>query len=317
VNAASKPQSEIVVATLYKFVDLCDPAALAVELNDFCATQEITGTIILATEGINATLAGSAATIASLLAQLRSQPYLSDLRANFSIAPEMPFRRLKVKQRAEIVSIGIDVVAPQADAGTYVSAAAWNALLHNPEIVLLDTRNEYESRIGSFAGAIAAGTQNFREFPQFVKHELQAQRDQPIAMFCTGGIRCEKASAYLLEQGYETVYQLEGGILQYLEATAPENSLWRGDCFVFDSRVALDHQLQRADFEQCYGCRRPLSAADRASPLYEPGISCAGCHARLQAPQRRGFAERRHQVKLAELRGDVHIGALMSEDEVS
>ena len=134
-------------------------------------------------------------------------------------------------------------------------------------------------------------------------------------MFCTGGIRCEKASAYLLGQGYETVYQLEGGILQYLEAIAPENSMWRGDCFVFDTRVALDHQLQRADFEQCYGCRRPLSAADRASPLYEQGISCAGCHARLQAPQRRGLAERRHQVKLAELRGDVHIGALMAEDE--
>ena len=260
----------VVVATLYKFVPLEDAVALRSPLLEKCEGLGLRGTLLLATEGINGTVAGDRAGIDGLLTNLRQDPRLADLQVRESLAEEMPFQRMKVKVKPEIVTFGVDGLQPAQKTGHHVSPAEWNQLVADPEVTVLDTRNHFEVTVGSFEGALDPQTDTFREFPDQVKQLLDPQRDRKVAMFCTGGIRCEKASAYLLEQGFEAVYQLEGGILNYLEQIPPEESIWRGECFVFDERVTVTHGLETGSYGMCEGCGTPLSEEDRRSPLYQP-----------------------------------------------
>ncbi len=315
MTVISPASGQFVVSTFYKFFNLHDTQALGQELDEFCRAQELVGTILLAHEGLNATVAGSQAAVDSLLTWLRLQPSFNGLHSREAPATALPFRRMKIKYRNEIVSLGVDGIDPHRVTGIRVEATRWNALISDPNVTVLDTRNEYESRIGSFVGALTPETKNFRDFPRFIEQQSSLSPEQPIAMFCTGGIRCEKASAFLLERGFKTVYQLDGGILRYLETVEKDDSLWRGDCFVFDARVAVDHDLTRANYEQCHGCRRPLSPADRQSPKYEPGVACPACAGDLSSARRRSLGERRHQVELAAARNGVHIGAVMAKHD--
>lgn len=301
------PQS-CLVATLYKFVDLPDFEALRPGLLAFCRRQSIKGTLLLAPEGINGTVAGSRAALDGLLAYLRSDPRLADLAWQTSRAEAPPFQRMKVKLKKEIVTLGRPGVRPAERAGAHVEPGQWNRLIADPAVVLIDTRNQYEHQIGTFENARSPETVNFREFPDYARVALDARRDKKVAMFCTGGIRCEKASAYLLQQGFEAVYQLKGGILNYLAKVEARDSLWRGECFVFDARVSVDHKLARGRYEQCFACRRPLSAADRRSAHYRPGVSCARCIGETTAARRAAFSERQRQVELAARRRQRHLG---------
>ena len=301
------PQS-CVVAALYKFVDLPDFEALRPGLLAFCRRQSIKGTLLLATEGINGTVAGSRAALDGLLAYLRADPRLADLAWQTSRTEAPPFQRMKVKLKKEIVTLGRPGVRPAERAGARVEPRQWNRLIADPAVVLIDTRNQYEHQIGTFENARSPETTNFREFPDYARAELDAKRDKKVAMFCTGGIRCEKASAYLLQQGFETVYQLKGGILNYLAEVEARDSLWRGECFVFDARVSVDHRLARGRYEQCFACRRPLSAADRRSAHYQPGVSCARCIGETTAARRAAFSERQRQVELAARQRQRHLG---------
>ncbi|MEQ8661589.1 MAG: rhodanese-related sulfurtransferase [Gammaproteobacteria bacterium] len=298
------------MASFYRFTAIADPAALCDELAAHGRAAQLRGTVLVAHEGLNATVAGSAAAVATMLARIERLPGCADLRVTRAHVARNPFRRLKVRVRSEIVTLGQPGIAPHRRTGTHVAPRAWDALLAEPRMVVLDTRNDYEHRIGSFAGAVTPPIGHFREFPRFVAAQFGDARP-PVAMFCTGGIRCEKASAYLLAQGFGEVYQLDGGILRYLAETPVYTSRWRGACFVFDERVAVDHALRPADYEQCPGCRQPVAAAERAMPGYEAGISCPACHATLSTAQRRGFAERRRQVALAGARDAAHLGAVM------
>ncbi len=313
VSKASSPSSDVpvAVASFYRFTGIAEPEALRERLAAYCAELGLRGTILLAAEGINATVAGPPHGVDALLDHLARVPGLDGLRTARSQAPRNPFRRLKVRLRPEIVTLGVPGIAPQRRTGTHVTPREWDALLADPRVVVLDTRNDYEFRIGHFERAEAPSMQHFREFPRFVAARFAAGERPPVAMFCTGGIRCEKASAYLLEQGFTEVYQLDGGILRYLADTPAGASRWRGDCFVFDERVAVDGELRPADYEQCPGCRRPVGKADRHAPGYEAGISCPACHDTLSAAQRRAAAERRRQVTLARSRDTAHLGALM------
>ena len=309
------PGTEIQVASFYRFVDIADPAALGAELGALARELALRGTVLLAYEGLNASIAGTPAAIAALLDSLRARPGfapLMDLRLSRHDAP--PFRRFKVKLKAEIVTLGQPGIAPARATGTHVPPAAWNALIDQPDVLLVDTRNDYEVRIGTFAGAHALDIARFRDFPAQMQAALERSGAKRVAMFCTGGIRCEKASAWLLTQDVE-VYQLEGGILRYLEEVPLADTRWRGECFVFDERVALKADLTPGEHSLCHACRRPLSAADRASPLHVAGVSCPYCHAELDAARRRAFDERRRQVELAAARGVAHLGAVMAEIE--
>lgn len=291
----------IVIAALYKFVKLDDASMLRERLYEFCETQGLKGTLLLAREGLNGTVAGSEAGVAALHEFLTSDPRFEGLSWKTSHAEEPPFGRLKVKLKREIVSFGQDV-SPTEVTGVHVPPEDWNALISDPEVVVVDTRNRYETHLGSFRGATDPQTEAFREFPEYVKSHLDPARHRRVAMFCTGGIRCEKASAWMLEQGFETVYQLEGGILNYLEHTPPEESLWEGECFVFDDRVTVDHRLSAGSREVCPNCRMPVSEEDKASEDYEAHICCPMCVDRLTEQRRRALEERRRQRELAAAR---------------
>lgn len=303
----STPDKPFRVAALYRFVRIADPAALRADLAPFCCGQGIKGTLLLAPEGINGTVAGSDAAIGALVERLGAHG-LTDLEIKFSRASEMPFHRLKVRLKAEIVTMGRpDVDAAQA-VGTYVPAGEWNALISDPRTIVIDTRNDYEVAIGTFRGAVDPATKSFREFPGWAEANRDMLEGRKVAMFCTGGIRCEKATALVRSLGLEDVYHLKGGILKYLEEVPATESLWEGECFVFDERVSVGHGLEEGEAELCRGCRMPLTAADRASPLYEPGISCPHCHDVRSEEDRARYAERQRQVELAERRGEEHIG---------
>ncbi|NEP47678.1 MAG: rhodanese-related sulfurtransferase [Moorea sp. SIO3C2] len=266
-----------VVATFYKFVRLPDFADKRPSLLAHCQAQGITGTILLAAEGINSTIAGSRQAIDSVLAFLRSDPRLADLQHKESYTDSPPFNRLKVRLKKEIVTIGLPEVDPNHQVGTYVNSQDWNALISDPDVVLIDTRNTYEVNIGTFKGAQNPHTDSFRQFPDYVRHHLDSTKDKKVAMFCTGGIRCEKASSFMLSQGYKQVYHLKGGILKYLEQVPEDESLWEGECFVFDQRIALKHRLEAGTYHMCYGCGNPISQADLNSPKYIKGICCPHC----------------------------------------
>ncbi|PSB09608.1 hypothetical protein C7B62_12530 [Pleurocapsa sp. CCALA 161] len=269
------------IATFYKFANISDLKAKQQQILAWCQLQEVKGTIILAAEGINGTIAGSAKAIASVLTHLRSLPNLADLESKESITEKPPFVRLKVKIKAEIVTLGLPEINPNQQVGTYVDPQDWNRVIGDPEVVVIDTRNEYEVEIGSFQRAQNPHTQSFREFPEYIAQNLNPQENSKVAMFCTGGIRCEKASAYLLSQGFKEVYHLKGGILKYLENVSPEESMWEGECFVFDERVAVKEGLKLGSHELCYACGHPISKADKNSPHYQANISCPRCYDRL------------------------------------
>ncbi|MBR8832347.1 MAG: hypothetical protein N5P05_002292 [Chroococcopsis gigantea SAG 12.99] len=282
-----------IVATFYKFVPLSDLNQLRARLQSYCVSEGIKGTILLATEGINGTISGTRSQIDNTLAHLRSQQPFADLRHRESTAQDTPFKRLKVKIKKEIVTLGKPEINPNEKVGTYVSPQDWNGLIQDPEVTVIDTRNGYEVDIGTFKRAIDPRTHHFREFPQYVTRNLDPGKHQKIAMFCTGGIRCEKASAYLLSQGFKEVYHLQGGILNYLEQIDPEESLWEGDCFVFDERVALAHELTETHYRMCRGCGHPINAVDKASPHYEEGVSCPYCYDRLTPEKKERLSRRR------------------------
>ena len=299
----------VVVAALYKFVTLEDFHELREPLLNACLEAGTRGTLLLAEEGINGTIAGSREAIDQVLAYLRSDPRLADLEHKESGDDHMPFYRMKVKLKKEIVTLGVAGIDPNRRVGTYVKPRDWNALVSDPEVLLIDTRNDYEYGIGSFRGAIDPHTTSFREFPAYVRSQLDPRRQKKVAMFCTGGIRCEKASAFMLQEGFEEVYHLQGGILKYLEEVPEEESIWEGECFVFDNRVAVNHRLEKGRYDQCYGCRHPITEEDKQSDRYQKGICCPRCYDSLSDEQVARFRERQKQIELAELRGELHVGA--------
>lgn len=297
------------VAALYKFAPLPDYAALRAPLQDMCDLLEIKGTILLASEGINGTISGADKSIAELLAFLRADPRLAALEHKESRAEELPFYRMKVRLKKEIVTMGVEGVDPNEVVGTYVDPDEWNALISDPDVVLIDTRNDYEVEIGTFKGALNPDTQSFREFPQWVEKNRDSQLKKPkVAMFCTGGIRCEKASSFMKSEGFDEVYHLRGGILKYLETQPKAESLWEGDCFVFDQRVAVKHGLDESDYDQCYACRYPITEEDKKHAAYVKGVSCHRCHNKMSEEQKARFAERQKQIALAKKRGQDHMG---------
>ncbi len=312
------PDLPICVAALYKFIPFADYTVLQPPLLACCRAQGVKGTLLLAHEGINGTIAGSDAGIAAVLGHIRALPGCADLDVKFSRAPAMPFHRMKVRLKREIVTMGVADIDPLASVGTYVAPADWNALIADPETIVIDTRNDYEVAIGTFKGAIDPQTDSFRDFPRWFRERRDAllgQGKEPkVAMFCTGGIRCEKSTAFLKAEGVDEVYHLKGGILKYLEEVSPADSLWQGECFVFDQRVSVGHGLVPGNYALCHACRRPVSPEQQAAPEYEEGVSCPACFTERSEAQRAGYRERHRQEKLAARRGAAHVGAVMSEE---
>ena len=299
---------EYTVATFYLFADLPDFEAKQVPIKAFCESQAVLGTIILAPEGINGTIAGPSAGVAAALDYLRSDERLAKLPTRLSHTDRKTFHRMRVILRPEIVTLGDPSVNPNEAVGQYVEPEDWNDLINGPEVVLIDTRNDYEVEVGTFKGAIDPKTEAFGEWPEYVKKNLDPKMHPKIAMFCTGGIRCEKASAHLLKSGFKKVFHLRGGILSYLEKVPETESSWEGDCFVFDHRVAVKHGLEQGDYEICFGCRWPISKEDVESTKYEPGVSCPRCADELTTERRERLRERHKQVMLARKRNGTHIG---------
>ena len=297
------------VAALYRFVRLEDFEDLRAPLLAFCEARGIRGTLLLAEEGINGTIAGTEQAISEVLVYLRSDKRLADLDCKFSYNTDRPFLRMKVKLKKEIVTMGRPGIDPNQCVGRYASPEQWNALVDDPECLVIDTRNDYEVEIGTFQGAINPNTTSFREFPEWVEENLDPSKHKKVAMFCTGGIRCEKSTSLLVSMGFEDVWHLQGGILNYLEKTPVEQTRWDGECFVFDSRVSVDHHLEKGSYDQCYACRFPIDDAQKASDLYVPGVSCPRCHDAHSDQQKERFTERQKQIALAKARGEAHIGA--------
>ncbi|WP_029606158.1 oxygen-dependent tRNA uridine(34) hydroxylase TrhO [Kozakia baliensis] len=294
----------VCVAALYRFTPFPDPASLRAPLLAVCEAEGVRGTLLLAHEGINGTIAGSDEGIARVLAHIRTLPGCAEIEWKESRAPALPFNRMKVRLKREIVTMGQPDIDPLEGVGHYVSPEEWNKLLADPDTILIDTRNDYEVDVGTFSGAIDPRTKSFRDFPAWFREKreaLLAERRQPkIAMFCTGGIRCEKATAFVKAEGLEDVYHLQGGILKYLETVPAEESRWEGECFVFDQRVTVKHGLEPGSYDICHACRRPLSMEDKQSPLYQSGVSCPACHDERDDHQRARYAERERQMRLAE-----------------
>lgn len=297
------------VAALYRFAAIDDPAAVRGALEERARVLGIKGTLLVAGEGINGTIAGPAAAIDAMVERIRALPGCADLLPKYADAAAMPFHRLKVRLKREIVTMGVAGIDAARDAGTTVAPREWNALVDDPDTVVIDTRNAYEVAVGSFAGAVDPATESFRDFPAWVEAHHDELAGKRIAMFCTGGIRCEKATALMKERGFGEVFHLDGGILRYLEEMPQVESRWQGECFVFDERVAVGHALAPGSHALCRGCRMPVSQADRASPLFEEGVACPRCHGARDERQRAGYAERHRQVLLAEERGEAHVGA--------
>ena len=298
------------VASFYRFLDLADASGFRDELFETCKANDAVGTILVATEGFNGTLAGGEESIRSVLGWIEKQLSLhAPVDARWTDAAQAPFRRLRVKLKKEIVTLGRPDILPQRQVGSYVKPGDWNTLIDDPDVVLIDTRNHYEVEVGTFPGALDPGTDRFRDFARFAEELAGKAKDKTLAMFCTGGIRCEKATALMLELGFDEVYHLQGGILNYLQQIPETDSRWQGECFVFDTRVAVDRDLSEGGYVQCHSCRRPLSSNDLASTDYREGVSCPGCIGELDEERAGRLEERRRQVALATERGEPHIGA--------
>lgn len=306
--------NQYVVCAMYRFVtlenyrDLRQPLLNTMERNNVC------GTLLLAREGINGTVSGSRAGIDALINWLRKDPRLAGVDTKESYTENSPFKRTKVKLKKEIVTMGVPGIDPNHVVGTYVEPEQWNALIQDPEVVLIDTRNDYEFQVGTFEGAINPDIDTFREFPGYIRKNFDPSTHKKVAMFCTGGIRCEKSTALLKEQGFEEVYHLKGGILNYLEKVPEADTTWQGECFVFDDRITVDHSLERGNYQQCNACRMPLNAEELESEHYEVGVSCSYCYASKTADDRQRFAERELQIRLAKERGETHIGGQAKEE---
>jgi UPF0176 protein len=296
------------VAALYHFVSVPRFAELRAPLQALCEENGVRGTLLLAHEGINGTIAGPDAGIAAVLGWLRSQPEFSALEHKESRAAAMPFLRLKIRLKKEIVTMGVEDIDPRRVVGTYVAPKDWNALISDPDTIVIDTRNDYETAVGIFKGAVDPKTKTFREFPDWVRDNPGLHNKPKIAMYCTGGIRCEKATAFMKEQGFDEVYHLKGGILKYLEDVPQEESLWEGACFVFDERVSVTHGLEEGEHKLCRACRHPLTPEVTASPLFEAGVSCPHCYEERTEHDRMRFRERQKQMVLARTRGQRHMG---------
>lgn len=306
---SSSPEQAFRVAALYRFASLPDHEALRSELAAFCCERGIRGTLLLAAEGINGTVAGTPEAIEALIEHLGEKPALKGLEVKYSTASEMPFHRMKVRLKKEIVTMGVPEVDPVNQAGTYVEPAEWNSLISDPETVVVDTRNAYETAIGTFSRAVDPETETFRDFPAWAERNLNRLKGRKVAMFCTGGIRCEKATAYMKLIGVDDVYHLKGGILKYLEEVPAEESLWEGECFVFDERVGVRHGLEQGETTLCRACRHPLTPEERESEQFREGVSCPHCHESRTDEDRKRYAERQRQVELADKRGaGPHIG---------
>ena len=297
------------VAAFYWFLDLKSPETFRGKLQARCDQHGLLGTVLVAAEGFNGTLAGTAEAIAAVLGWIRKELSLPEaIDVRWTEASDAPFRRMRVRVKNEIVTLGRPDILPHKNAGTYVDPEDWNKLIDDPDVVVVDTRNHYEIDVGTFPRAVDPGTDSFRQFPKFAEELAQSAKGKRLAMFCTGGIRCEKATALMMELGFNDVYHLRGGILNYLEQVPAEHNRWSGECFVFDTRVAVDRDLAEGGYVQCHACRRPLSSEDLESPDYREGVSCPNCIGNLDQNRESRLAERRKQVKLAEQRGDTHIG---------
>lgn len=303
------PDSKIVVCALYHFVSLDDYQTLQQPLLDIMLNNHVKGTLLLASEGINGTIAGERAGVDAVLTWLRSDSRLKNLDHKESYDDSYPFYRSKVKLKKEIVTMGVEGIDPNRKVGTHIPPNDWNALISDPDVLVIDTRNDYEVEIGSFKNAINPNTTSFREFPHYVKENLDSTKHKKIAMYCTGGIRCEKSTAYLKEQGFDEVYHLQGGVLKYLEEVPEAESLWQGECFVFDNRVAVNHSLEKGGYDQCHACRLPITDEDKQSEFYVSGVSCSRCYHKLSEEQKTAFKEREKQIELAALRGEQHLGS--------
>lgn len=304
---------DVVVAALYHFARFADYQAFREPLKNTMLANDVRGTLLLAKEGINGTLAGSRAGVDAVLALIRQDPRFAAVEVKESFTDENPFYRTKVKLKKEIVTMGVGDIDPNHLVGTYVEARDWNALIADPEVLLIDTRNHYEYQIGTFAGAVNPHTESFREFPDFVQRNLDPARHRKVAMFCTGGIRCEKSTAYLKQQGFDEVYHLKGGILKYLEEVPQQDTLWQGECFVFDNRVTVNHDLEKGHYDQCHACRMPISEQDKESDYFQQGVSCPYCYDKHDRQQVKRFADRERQMELARQRGESHIGHSMQD----
>lgn len=301
------------VCALYKFVRLENFESMRQPLTNLMRAHQVRGTVLLAGEGINGTISGTREGVDAVLEWLISEAGVCDLEVKESISGRPPFKRTKVKLKKEIVTMGVRDINPNLIVGTYVEPNDWNRLLEDPELLLIDTRNHYEYEVGTFENAVNPKTESFREFPKFVDQHLNPEENPKVAMFCTGGIRCEKSTALLKKMGFKEVFHLKGGILNYFKTIPEENSKWQGECFVFDDRVTVDHQLQPGSYDQCHACRMPISEQDKLSSDYQTGVSCPNCCDKVSPQDKARFAERQHQIELATARGQKHIGA-HSED---
>ncbi|MDG2252680.1 MAG: rhodanese-related sulfurtransferase [Methylophilaceae bacterium] len=307
-------------STFYHFVELNDYKNLQAPIQRFCNEKMIKGTILLANEGINGTLSGDEEVIRAFHKYIKTDPLFNtkfkDLVHKDSWAAKNPFYRMKVRLKKEIVALGVSGVSPIKKVGQYVKPSDWNQLISDPNTIVIDTRNGYEIDIGSFKGAINPNTETFREFPEYIDKKLVPNKNKKIAMFCTGGIRCEKATSLMLEKGFDNVYHLQGGILKYLEEVPEDKSLWEGECFVFDQRVAVTHNLLEGDYDQCFACRHPLSPDEIKSPEYNPGVSCPYCYNKITEEKKASVIERQKQILLAKARGELHIGKNLSKNKI-
>ena len=297
----------LLVAAFYKFTTLEQHDALKEPIETCCKDNGVRGIILLAHEGINSTIAGPRDGVRAVLDFLRTDERLADLSWKESSAPSQPFRKMRVRLKQEIVTMGVQGIDPNDTVGTYVKPEDWNALISDPDVILIDTRNDYEVAIGTFDQAIDPDIKTFRQLPEWLNEQLDLQTNPKVAMFCTGGIRCEKSTAFLKKAGVQDVYHLEGGILKYLEVIPEEESLWQGECFVFDERVSVGHGLAVGPYELCRACRCPIQDSDTQSPLYKEGVSCPRCHDRTTDAQKARYADRQHQVELARKRGAAHL----------
>ncbi|MDN3452271.1 rhodanese-related sulfurtransferase [Psychrobacter sp. 5A.1] len=301
--------NNIVVAALYKFTRFSDFKQYREPILNTMLDNDVKGTLLIAAEGINGTISGTRQSIDTVLDYLRSIEAIGTFTFKESYTNEQPFYRTKVKLKKEIVTMGVENIDPLQSVGRYVKPSEWNALISDPDVILIDTRNDYEVQIGTFKNAVNPNTETFREFPEYVAKEMDPAKHKKVAMFCTGGIRCEKSTAYMREQGFEEVYHLEGGILKYLEEVPASDSMWEGDCFVFDNRVSVNHNLEKGSYEQCFACRMPITQEEMQSSAYIKGESCPHCIDKATEEQKARFREREHQMQLAKKRGEAHIGS--------
>ena len=300
--------TKVIVAALYHFTKFSDYKKLQDPLRKICNSEGIKGSLLIAYEGINGTISGSRSGIDAVLKHIRSMPGCSDLEHKESFASEIPFKRMKVKLKKEIVTMGQPHIDPTLNVGNYIEPSDWNNLISQDDVIVIDTRNDYEVAIGSFDGAIDPETKSFGEFPEWWEENRSKYQDKRVAMFCTGGIRCEKSTNFLLNEGVKDVYHLKGGILKYLEEVPEKNSKWNGECFVFDSRVSVKHGLEEGIYNLCYACRMPLAPDDFKKEEFEKGVSCHLCIDSNDDETKERFRERQYQVELADKRGKHHIG---------